>query len=139
MVTDTIGITSIRLEYSTGANVWNFIANTTNIGTYTWDITSLPSRNDYIVRLTAFDPVGNSASDISNGAFTIDRTPPTVPSNTLSAPNGGIYRGGSPVSILWNSSAINDALGLAANPISLEYSIDSGSQWTQIGTSLTNS
>lgn len=139
LVTDTVGITSVRLEFSTGANVWNLITNTTNAGSYVWDITSVASRNDYTIRLTAFDPVGNSASDTSNGLFTIDRTPPTVPSNTLTVPNGGIYRGGSLLSVLWNNGSITDGGGLAANPITLEYSIDNGSNWSQIGTGLANS
>lgn len=139
LVTDTVGIASIRLEYSTGANVWNLIANTSNAGSYIWDITSVASRNDYTIRLTAFDPVGNSASDISNGVFTIDRTAPTVPSNTLIVPNGGIYRGGSLLSVLWNNGSITDSGGLTVKPITLEYSIDNGSNWTQIGANLTNS
>lgn len=91
-VTDSIGLASIRLEYSTGANVWNLITNTTNAGNYVWDITSIESRGDYTIKITAFDHVGNTASDTSNSTFTIDRTAPTVPSDTLITPNGGIYR-----------------------------------------------
>lgn len=88
-VTDNIGVTTLRLEYSTGAGIWNLINNGTNAGSYVWDITGLESRNDYTIRLTAIDPVGNTASDVSNAVFTIDRTAPVVASNALTSPNGG--------------------------------------------------
>jgi hypothetical protein len=139
LVTDAVGIASVRLEYSTGAGLWNLLSNGTNAGSFAWDITSVESRNDYTIRLTAFDHVGNSASDVSNGTFIIDRAAPTVPGNTLTVPNGGIYKGGSTVSILWNSGTIVDGGGLATNPVKFEYSTNNGTNWTQIGANLSNS
>ena len=69
--------------------MWTLINNGTNAGNYSWDITGLESRNDYLIRITATDPVGNTVSDVSNAVFTIDRTAPVIQTNTLTTPNGG--------------------------------------------------
>ncbi len=76
--------------------------------------------------------------------FTVkyDKTAPTVQTNTLTSPNGGeAWTGGSAATypITWDSTDFTDAgSGLAANPITLAYSTDSGATWTTIATGEAN-
>jgi len=69
----------IQLDYSTNGTDWTSITTgTANTGVYTWN--PVPSLNlaTVSVRLTAFDAVGNNASDVSDANFTIDSTSPTI-------------------------------------------------------------
>ncbi|MBI4122444.1 MAG: hypothetical protein HY462_00435 [Parcubacteria group bacterium] len=90
------------------------------------------------MRITATDRVNNSSNEVSDNQFTIDSTVPTVPANTLTAPNGGeAWKQGTARNIMWNNAAITDNFGLAANPITLEYSTD-GTNWNAIASGEAN-
>jgi len=80
--------------------------------------------------------LGESAS--KSGTITLDRTSPTVPANALLSPNGGeVWDQGSSHAITW--SGVSDTY-LKASPITLKYSIDSGSTYPNtIATGLANS
>jgi len=118
----------IALWYSTDGGVTfpNSIAsNLPNSGTYSWTVPPINS-SAVLVRIDVQDSVGNVSSDASNANFIIDNSPPTISSNTLTAPNGGeVFAGGSSHSITWNNASITDAL-LKNNPIALWYSTDGG-------------
>lgn len=74
---------SIKIEYKNDtATDWTLISdNEENDGMYNWDATSLLSTESYMVKVTATDTMGSSASDVS-GAFNI--TPLTVTPKTAS-------------------------------------------------------
>jgi hypothetical protein len=71
-----------------------------------------------------------------------DETNPTVQTDTVTSPNGGeIWTGGDGATydITWTSADFTDATaGLTATPITIDYSVDSGSNWTQIATGEVN-
>ncbi|MCF7860504.1 Ig-like domain repeat protein, partial [Patescibacteria group bacterium] len=86
-VTDAnISGNSILLEYSlNNGSSWTTITNTVNDDTYLWTV---PGANSslVLVRITATDDAGNSASDVSTNTFIIDSTPPAI---TVTSPNLG--------------------------------------------------
>lgn len=111
-----------------------------NNGSYTWNIAALADRNDYKVRIVAEDFVGHQTTLASASNFLIDKTVPTITAGTLTVPNTrNIYAGGQVLAISWNTSGINDSVSLAANPITLEYSTDTGATWVSIASNLPNS
>ena len=125
----------ISLSYSTnGGTSWTSIAsNLANSGSYSWTAPSLNSQT-VLVKMTAVDAAGNTASAQSSSNLTIDSTPPTVSLTSLTG--GQIIAGGSTQAITWSAS---DNYSLAANPISLSYSTDGGTSWTSIVSNLANS
>ena len=138
-VSDIIWLDSVDIHYlKWWVDQWSICSGTNN-WTCEWDITSVSSDNDYSIELRATDLVWNTSTDASDSTFTIDRNAPVVPSNTITSPNGwGIYQGGENIDILWNDAWITDAGGLATNPITLQYSSNNGSSYTQISTSESN-
>ncbi len=69
----------ITLEYSVDNGLtYNLIAsNQANSGTYQWTVPSINS-SQVLIKLTAFDNVNNSNSDISDSTFIIDSTKPAL-------------------------------------------------------------
>ncbi len=73
--TDNVGVTAVDLALSTdGGFSFPIIIATglANSGTFSWTVPNTPTTTA-IVRATAHDAAGNSASDASNYSFTIDR------------------------------------------------------------------
>ena len=137
-ITDVNSFT-ISLDYSTdGGSTWNSIATgLTNSGSYNWSVpTGLNSTNG-LIRITATDCAGNTATQNSN-TFTFDDTPPSITTGTITAPTTGTCWNSGNKTINWTASNITDA-NLVANPITLEYSIDGGTTWNSIATGLPNS
>jgi hypothetical protein len=123
-ITDSnLATNPITLEYSTDGSNWTQIATgEANDGQFAW--ISIPTIDSQTVqvRIRADDLAENSSNDVSDNQFTIDSTPPTVPSTTLTAPNGAeAWKQGTSQNITWNNAAITDNFGLATNPITLEY------------------
>jgi uncharacterized repeat protein (TIGR01451 family) len=81
--TDNVAVTSVDILYSSNGPSGTFITisgGEVNDGTYTWTVPDDPT-TDAFVKVVAYDAAGNSAEDISDGAFTIrllDTTAPTV-------------------------------------------------------------
>ncbi len=68
----------------------------------------------------------------SMGSFTIDATAPSVAADALTTPSGGeSWVKDFAQDITWDTAKVTDA-HFSATPIKLEYSTDSGSNWTVI-------
>ncbi len=117
-------VTTVKLEYSidNGAK-WNLIKSAQpSTGSYLWSVPNLSS-NQCKIRIT--DENNSNVFDLSDNKFTI------IPRIVLTNPNGGnqIYVG-SNFNITWTSTNV-------AN-VDLYYSVDNGTNWTQINTSTIN-
>ncbi len=92
-ISDTnLATTPVSLDYSTdGGTNWTPIAsNEANDGTYSWTAPSVDSSNVKI-RITATDKVGRTASDVSDAAFVVDSTQPTLSVQTPPTPPEGAF------------------------------------------------
>ncbi len=120
--TSSSSIPNVKLDYSTdGGSTWNIIVASTPSasGSYTWQIPSTISTS--LGRIRVSDATLATLADTSNNNFTIKLL-------DLTFPNGSNYlQTGTTRNITWNSSQI-------AN-VSLEYSVDNGSNWFSIITS----
>jgi len=118
---------NVHIEYSTnnGSNWTDVIASTTDDGTHPWTIPNAPSVN-CLIRISDTD--GGDPSDVSDAVFTIY----TTPDITVTAPNGGEeWQVGSSQNITWTS------VGTSGN-VHIEYSINNGSNWTDVIASTTD-
>ncbi|KPL04746.1 MAG: hypothetical protein AMJ73_03815 [candidate division Zixibacteria bacterium SM1_73] len=128
--TDDVGVSSISIYYSYdgGAN-YNLVDNLSgNPGSYDWTVPNTPS-TQCLVKVYAYDAVGNEGSDVSDAFFTIqqDTEPPVV---TVLQPNGGeVLTVGSVYAIQWNAT---DNMGISSTDI--DYTYDGGSNWVDIVT-----
>jgi len=114
---------NVKIEYSTsGGNSWiEEVASTTDDGSYSWTIPDEESTN-CLVRVSDTD---GSPSDISNAVFTISSTPPP-PELVVTSPNGGEdWKADSTYDITWTSNG-------TSGEVTIEYSIDNGSVWTEL-------
>ncbi|HRI36221.1 MAG TPA: hypothetical protein PK765_04040 [bacterium] len=138
-VADAGGLASVELAYSTGDHTsWTVIGTGSNAGSMSWNISALSSGADYQLRMIVRDNAKNSTTALSD-IFSIDKTGPNVPNNTLTYPNGAtILKGATATTITWDAGSITDAGGLATDPIKLEYSLDNGSTWATIAASTAN-
>jgi hypothetical protein len=124
--TSTGSITNVKLEYSTNnGSSWNTItASTTNSGSYNWTVPDTPSTT-CVVRIT---DTASSATDTSDTIFTITAQR-TI---TVTTPNGGQrWFIDSTYDITWSSTG-------SISKVMIEYSTNSGSSWTTITSSTSN-
>jgi hypothetical protein len=71
-------------------------------------------------------------SGTASDAIILDTVAPTIQSTTLTAPDGGeFWPTGSSQTILWSNGDITDA-NLKTNPITLEYSTNSGASYSSL-------
>lgn len=129
----------IDVDYSTDGITYTPIATSVaNVGSVSWTVPALDS-NTVRVRLTAKDKLGNTVS--AQNTFTVDSTAPSVLSDAIVSPNGGEFLKGSTgtgIVITWTPAKVTD-MNIAANPVTLEYSLNSGGSWNAIASSLPNS
>lgn len=131
---DQLATNPISIDYSSNSGTtWTSVASgLANTGTYNWTVPSVDGSN-FRIRVTALDDVGMTGSAQSSSSFTIDSTLPLV---TLLSLNGGQTIPGNQNHVIsWTAS---DAR-LVTNPITLEYSANSGTSWTTIASGLSNS
>jgi RHS repeat-associated protein len=116
----------VKIEYtSDGTNYTEIINSTSNSGSYSWTIPDDVS-NDCKVRIS--ESSDGDPSDLSNSTFSIV----TVPTITITSPgNGDIWVIGSVQAITWSTTGTVDN-------VNIEYSTDSGSNWTTIASSEIN-
>ena len=116
-------VTNVKLEYSVnnGTGWTQIVASTPSAaGTYAWTI---PNSNTTQALVRVSDASDNAIIDQSNAVFTIH-----TPTITVISPNGGEeWKVGTNKNITWTSSYVTN--------VKLEYSVDSGSNWTTIITS----
>jgi len=130
--------TPITIEYSiNNSTSWTEIATgQANDGTYAWETVPNLSSVNCLVRITAVDLAGNSASSNSNSVFTITADT-EAPSVTVNSPNGDeSWLGASTHIITW--TATDDRTLSGDLVINLKYSTDAGGSWTTIASSETN-
>ena len=131
--TDNVAVVSISIDYSldNGASWITLASGLANSGTYGWTIPNTPTTQG-LVRVTAYDAVPLSAGDVSNATFTI--ADQTVPTATLSAPDGGeTIASGSTQNITWSA-----ADNVAVTAIDLYVSIDNGANYSLIASGEAN-
>lgn len=86
-----------------------------------------------VVRMWARDAAGNISSTSQDVSITLDRISPSL--TLMSLDGGQTIRGGGVTAITWSATESNPA----TNPVSLDYSTNSGSTWTSIASSVANS
>jgi len=109
-------ITQVEFYYSDNGADWNLIG-TDNTSPYSvsWNTTLVSDGNTYLVRAVATDDDGGTASDDSDGAFTIDNTLPSI--TIVNPPDAATVRGTITIQI-----QATDLNGIA----SVLYNIDGG-------------
>jgi len=124
------GLDSFDVDYSTdGGSTWTdeTVVSTGAVRAHAWTVPNVDSSN-VLVRVEATDAAGNTATDESDGTFTVDSTAPSV---TVSDPNGGeSVSAGSTYTITWSDS---DALS-GVDSADVDYSTDGGSTWSDVAT-----
>jgi hypothetical protein len=127
IATDNVAVDSVTIQYSTngGTNWLDIATGEANDSTYDWTIPATPSTT-CLVKVIAFDGFENSGEDVSDNFFTIRDG--IAPFAEVHKPNGGeILSVGAIDTITWFAS---DNIGV--DSVSLEYSINGGSDWTFI-------
>jgi len=132
--TDPAGIkaNSLSLWYSTdnGLTYPNHpVTGASAVSPYSWTLPSDVSTPDVKVRLTLQD--NSSYQNVGTGdcasKFTIDSTPPLV---TVFQPTAGAnLNAGSNYEVKW---IVTEECDMAADPITIRYSTDSGASWTLV-------
>lgn len=98
--------TPIKIEYSELGDFTDtdtVVTATENDGSFDW---TLPADDTTTakIRVTATDLAGNTSSDISNATFTIDSTPPTIP--TVSLTGTTVQAGNDTISIIFSEPVV---------------------------------
>jgi len=118
----------VSLDYSIdgGANWTEIIASTSNDGSHTWNIPNfIDTQSACRVRVAS---TSTAFADTSDTDFTI-----TGGEIMVTSPNGGeSWREWSVQTITWTSS------GDVGSYVSLHYSLDGGTNWTEIAASILN-
>lgn len=129
----------IKLEYSSnGGTDYNFIYSGANISPYNWNIWALTTGNNYKIKITAIDKSGN-ISITESQIFSLDKSNPTITTPVFITPISWNYiKWNTAYNITWNDTNITDNETLPANPITLEYSTNNGSNWNVISSTLPN-
>lgn len=133
----------ISLYYSTNNGLnWTVIGNSCpNNGTYKWKVPDDVNSTQCRVEVECTDAALLKTNDTSNGTFTITNwtagpiidNPPVV---SVLNPNGGEeWRNGTVQRITWTAT---DDKPFPANPVSLFYSIDNGTNWNTLSASYPN-
>lgn len=128
--TDDVGVSSISIYYSYdgGTNYYLVDELAGNPGSYNWTVPNTPSAQ-CLVKVYAYDAVGNEGSDVSDAFFTIqqDTEPPVV---LMIQPNGGeVLTVGSVYTIVWQAT---DNIQVTSTDI--DYTYDAGNTWVDIVT-----
>jgi len=124
------GISSVNLLYSISdsAVTTTIASGISNTGTYSWTVPAVPSEKVRII-VKAFGSNGLTGTDKSDNYFQIEDT--TAPTISITTPSGGeVWQQDSssnPEQIVWTASD-----NVNVDHIKLEYSINSGTSYTQI-------
>jgi archaellum component FlaC len=121
---------NLTIEFYDGSD-WSTIATSqANDGTYSWPSVNDVVTSDALIRIT--DASRPAVTDTSNSSFTV-----MAPYITVSVPNGGEeYVIGESSDITWSSAGY--AVGAISDNLTIQYSINSGSDWSTITTGEAN-
>lgn len=121
------GNVKIELSQNGGTSYTTVIASTPNTGSYSWTVPVVTSTQ---CRIRVADLDGDPV-DVSNANFTIAVTPPDL---AVTRPNGGeTWYAGTQQEIRWVGPGV-----LNMPSVTIRYSIDGGSTWTDIIASTEN-
>lgn len=127
----TVDLTNLG---GTGSTIPASYNSTTGVATWTGATVTCADGNINIP-IDATDPASNNALQV-NASITCDNTAPVVAANTITSANGGEnWQGGSTHDFTWNSGGITET-NLAS--ITLQYSANNGTSWTDIATGEAN-
>ena len=118
------GTTPITLDFYDGS-AWSSIGNVSNTGNYTWAV-PFKETSSAKIRVTATDLAGNTAVDVSQGAFTMKEIKVESPVKVTSPKGGEVWGPGTTHEITWTSS--NPPLGTGT--VDIEYW--DGKEWVTI-------
>ncbi len=127
----------IELSYSSdnGSN-WTKLYTWWKVWPYTWDTTSLTWWTDYLVKITAYDKVWLTWSDMSDAIFSIDASAPSISWDLFTYPtDGDLFAGWESINITWNTWDITDDITTWTDfDLDFYYSSDNGTNWSLIST-----
>lgn len=126
--TSDASVKSVSIKYSSdNGATWTYITRgIANTGSYNWTLPSKVSSSKTLIQVSDIDNICDS--DVSNGSFNITGTS----SLSLISPNGGEnIVAGSLTTITWDAAFLT-------GKIKLEYSLNSGTSWTLISDTITN-
>lgn len=129
--TSTGSVGDVKIEYSSDRGTsWNtVVSSTSNDGSYSWTIPNDVS-NQCVVRIS--EASDGNPSDTSGANFTIQSSVPVSSTISVTSPNGGeSLTGGSVYTINWSST------GTVGN-VTIKYSSNNGSSWSNITSSTAN-
>ncbi|MFC1571296.1 T9SS type A sorting domain-containing protein [Candidatus Margulisiibacteriota bacterium] len=135
-VTDNMGLPdcAVVIYYSgDGGETYSWVSSAVNSIDTNWWINAGNDTNEAIIKVEATDLAGwvtTAESEIFNAV--------TIPSVHISSPAypDNYWQGGSHQTILWNASDQGD--NLAANPITIKYSINYGTSWETVASGEAN-
>jgi len=117
--TMTLTVNRVPVEIDFRTDIWSTVPVDASL-----------DQGDNLVVATITDMAGNSAS--AEATINLDTEDPVV---TVISPNGGeILLGGNMYNITWTASDAN----FITDPITIEYSVDSGTSWNDVATSEMN-
>ncbi|HYI00130.1 lamin tail domain-containing protein, partial [Hyalangium sp.] len=121
--TDNVGVTGYNVYRSTNGSTFSLAGTASTPG---FSNLGLSGGTPYWYRVTATDAAGN-ASPVSNTASATTASP--VRSLAVTSPNGGeSWSGGNSRAITWASSNVSN--------VKLEYTLNNGTAWTVIASSV---
>ena len=101
-------------------------------GVFSVTASALSTDNDYNYYVKATDSAGNTICS-SALPYTLDRTAPAI--SIVSLSGGQVIKGAQATPVTWTASDLN----LTATPITIEFSLNGGANWTQIASTIGNS
>ncbi len=105
----SVGITKVKIEYTTDDINWNFVDSSAAKGAYSWNVPNISSST---VKIRVSDLSDAAINDLSNANFRIIQ-----PGLTLTSPNGGeSWRSGTQHDITWTSTDVTT--------VKIEYTTD---------------
>jgi hypothetical protein len=122
-----VGVVNIEYSIDNGVNWFTVTPSTLNDGSYDWTVPDTPSDNCLVRIKGSTDTI---IPDTSDSVFSI--ASPASPLLTINFPNGGeTLIIGNAYEITWSSYGV-------VGEVKIDYSIDSGSNWTEIIASTEN-
>jgi hypothetical protein len=126
--TGSVGNVKIHYSVNNGGSWSTVSSSTANDGVFNWSVPNIDAGQCLIKISEASD---GDPSDTSNGSFSISAAAAAA-SVTVTSPNGGeSIEGGASYNIQWSST------GTVGN-VKIQYSTDSGANWTNIASSTSN-